>query len=536
MRGNYSRYNVTKQALLRVGSAVHRGEAGLTNGRYMGVEYESLDIPEHTSLVALVADESGRLVAWTASAESALGAAAGKPLAQLRFPGASESAFAASLEEAASSCLSTGQPVSLAIELPPGQPIGGPLTAIAMPIATTLAEKAVSIVLIPGRLGEHAGVSAAAEEDAGPSPDQIIAEVAHELSRPLASVLNYTELALQDPDLPEPARLRMEMVVHQAEMCQAAVRRFLQVGRPAPESIQAVDLNQVVRQAVTSLEPSIAESRVQIALDLDEALPRIAGNPQDVEAVVRNLLENALHAAAQSAEAPCVRIKTGHNASRVTVTTTDNGPGIAPSIGDRVFEPFFTTREPGRGAGLGLSISRRIVQEHGGRISLASEPGQGATFTIDLPVGDLPARVPQPAAEPSPAAATGTPTAPARALVVEDDVSMRKLLAAYLEGMGYETVEAEDGKEALERCRASSFDVIVCDVKMPEMNGAEFYRSLLETSPEQAPRVIFSTGVLPIDGNNAFLRSLPNPRLQKPFRLASLRQAIQLTGGAVRQR
>lgn len=502
----------------------------------MGVEYKSPDIPEHTSLVALVADESGRLLAWTAGAESALGAAAGKPLAELRFPAASESGFAASLEAAASACLSTGQPVSLAIELPPGQPIGGPLTAIAMPIATTLAEKAVSIVLIPGRIGDYAGVPTAAQEDAGPSPDQIIAEVAHELSRPLASVLNYTELALQDPDLPEPARLRMEMVVHQAEMCQAAVRRFLQVGRPAAESIQAVDLNQVVRRAVTSLERSIAEARVQIALDLDEALPQIAGNPQDVEAVIRNLLENALHAAAQSTEAPRVRIATGHNGSRVTITATDNGPGIPPSIGDRVFEPFVTTREPGLGAGLGLSISRRIVQEHGGRISLESEPGHGASFTVELPVGDLPATAPQPAAEPAPAAARGTPTALGRALVVEDDVSMRKLLADYLGGVGYETVEAEDGKEALEQCQASWFDVIVCDVKMPEMNGAEFYRSLLEASPEQAARVIFSTGILPADENSAFLRSLPNPRLQKPFRLASLRRAIQLTGGAVRQR
>ena len=201
----------------------------------------------------------------------------------------------------------------------------------------------------------------------------------------------------------------------------------------------------------------------------------------------------------------------------------------------RIFEPFVSTKEPGQGTGLGLSISRRIVQEHGGQISADSEPGRGTTFTVELPAGDLPAPRPEPAGERPAAAEVATPQRPGRALVVEDDVSMRKLLTAYLEGLGYEATEAEDGREALEQCRSGSFDVIVCDVKMPEMNGAEFYRSLLEASPDQAARVIFSTGILPIDQSNAFLRTLPNPRLQKPFRLSALREAIGMTTRAFEQ-
>ena len=111
-------------------------------------------------------------------------------------------------------------------------------------------------------------------------------------------------------------------------------------------------------------------------------------------------------------------------------------------------------------------------------------------------------------------------------MVVDDDASMRSLLAVYLEGLGYETDQAPDGQEALARSLAEEYDLIVCDVKMPRMDGTEYYQALCAAAPERAERVVFATGVLATDESDAYLRSLPNARLQKPFRLAALRRVI----------
>jgi len=360
---------------------------------------------------------------------------------------------------------------------------------------------------------------------------RVIAEVAHELNRPLAAVLNYAELALLDPDLSDAVRARLEMVVAHAEACRDVIRRSLEIGTAA-ENPEPVDLNRAVRRAVASLAHVIEQRRVDLSLDLAPELPPVSGSLLDLETVVRNLLENALDAAGPASGSPSVSLATEAAETTVRLTVRDNGPGLDPSVADRLFEPFVTTKDTGQGAGLGLAIVRRIVNEHGGRVTATSPPSGGALFTVDLPpvaraaspVNAVP-NVPR-AASP----VNAVPSHPPRALLVDDDASMRKLLGAFLETLGYEWAEAEDGREGLDRALAEEYDVIICDVKMPNMDGLAFHNALRQAVPSRAARLIFSTGVVSGDSSDPQLRALPNPRLHKPYRLASLKAALAAVG------
>ncbi|MBI1967396.1 MAG: response regulator, partial [Gemmatimonadetes bacterium] len=186
--------------------------------------------------------------------------------------------------------------------------------------------------------------------------------------------------------------------------------------------------------------------------------------------------------------------------------------------------PFFTTKAEGEGTGLGLSISQGIVKEHGGRITLDSSVGSGATFTVELPGG---------------AGVRRTPafTLPVRAgehlriLVVDDEPHILHYMRATLESWGHKVELASDGTEVLERALAEPFDVIVCDLRMPKLGGREMYQKLTREHPEIAERIIFATGDTVRGDTLQFLESLDRPFLHKPFTLAELRRVLGGGGG-----
>jgi signal transduction histidine kinase/CheY-like chemotaxis protein len=359
-------------------------------------------------------------------------------------------------------------------------------------------------------------------DDADAEATQLLAEVAHELSRPIAAVLNYAEMALLDSDLSEPSRARIRMVVEQAKLCRNAIRHSLAMGRFTRPFLDDIDLNEIVGKAAERVRGPVGDAAA-LQTSLADELPPISGDPEDLVSVVRNLIENALHATAGMGESGRVLVLTEATPAGVRMTVTDNGPGIDPEVAGKLFEPFVTTKAPGHGAGLGLSIVRRIVRDHDGQIRADNDPGGGARFTVDLPTSVLPLIPPQ---HESASRSAGSQQ-PRASLVIDDDASMRRLLRSYLEGFGYEVDEAGDGAQALRLALGRYYDIIICDIRMPIMDGMEFFVALRERHPERAARVIMSTGVLPTDAADRFLRSLTNPRLQKPFKLTALRAAIE---------
>ena len=206
----------------------------------------------------------------------------------------------------------------------------------------------------------------------------------------------------------------------------------------------------------------------------------------------------------------------------MVVTVADTGPGILPQHLGRIFEPFFTTKGQGKGTGLRLAICERIVEEHGGRIGVTSQPGIGATFTVELPegggtMGPAPAAVEQEA-----------PQRPAvRVLVVEDEAVVGDLLEEFLRVDGHEVDRATDGREALERVRGAAYGLIVCDVRMPDVDGPAFYRELAAIDPGLAQRVVFVTGDVMSPETRRFLAGTGLRHLEKPFDLGEFRAFVR---------
>ena len=202
----------------------------------------------------------------------------------------------------------------------------------------------------------------------------------------------------------------------------------------------------------------------------------------------------------------------------VAVDVVDDGPGIPEALHEKVFEPFFTTKAEGEGTGLGLAICQGIVKEHGGRITLTSAPGAGATFTVELPAaGEVPAAD---AARPGAGGATG------RILVVDDEPHILHYMRATLAAWGHDVEVATDGEDALARALPGRYDLIITDVRMPRLSGRELYERLAREAPAVAARVVFATGDTVRDDTQAFLERCGRPFLHKPFKLAELRNVL----------
>jgi CheY-like chemotaxis protein len=192
----------------------------------------------------------------------------------------------------------------------------------------------------------------------------------------------------------------------------------------------------------------------------------------------------------------------------------------------KIFDPFFTTKEVGQGTGLGLTVAYAIAQEHGGRIRAETPAdGIGASFVLELPVST---RDSQPSAA-LPVTAPPDHIRGASVLLVEDERALAAAVADALTDAGLKVDYAGDGQEALAKTRANTYDVLICDLKMPRVDGMTFYRAIAAAAPELARRVIFVTGDVAGTDAERFLEESGCRWLAKPFRLADLVRAVRDT-------
>jgi CheY-like chemotaxis protein len=218
-------------------------------------------------------------------------------------------------------------------------------------------------------------------------------------------------------------------------------------------------------------------------------------------------------------------IRTRHEAERdsVILEVADDGPGVPPEVHTKIFDPFFTTKEVGKGTGLGLTVAYAIAQEHGGRIRVESPARGGALFVVDLPISGTPtaARPARPMVPPMDAVRG------ASVLIVEDEHALAAAVAEALTDAGLKVDHAGDGQEALARVRHTAYDVVICDLKMPRIDGMTLYRAIAAATPALARRVIFVTGDVAGTDAERFLEETGCRWLAKPFRLVDLLRAVR---------
>ncbi len=370
------------------------------------------------------------------------------------------------------------------------------------------------------------------------SVGMLAAGVAHEINNPLAYV--QSNLALVSDALPrllgrgaaprfspEEVDLLLRDAREGAERIRAVVADLRMLSQPGnPEAYAGpVEIEPVLQSCLRIAEKEIGH-RARLTVNLGE-IPPVRGDRSRISQVFLNLLVNSAQSIAEGRRDDNeIRVTAFRAASsQVVVEFLDTGCGIPSEILGRIFDPFFTTKPVGVGMGLGLSICHSIVKAMGGQLLVDSEVGRGSTFCVVLQpfTSDLP-----PASErPVPSAVRR-----ARVLLIDDERalghSLRLLLSEH-----HDVDATTSAKEAMARLEAGTgYDVILCDLMMPEMSGMDFYDRLKATAPSMVSRVAFLTGGAFTRASREFLERVPNPRLEKPFALSALLDLVRRTAGS----
>jgi two-component system NtrC family sensor kinase len=303
----------------------------------------------------------------------------GRPILELAAPG-----FVRALADAMQTTLNDGQVDNLELEMVRRNGTAGKFSANLSPMRD---EQGIvtSIVLVLTDITDSAVLrDKLVHTEKMAAIGQLVSGVAHEVNNPLTAILGFADLLLENPDLPETARKDLRVILQEAQRTKQIVQNLLITARELPPQRIAVDLNSILRRTIQLRSYDFNSHGVEIIEHLDQNLPEVVGDPQQLQQVFLNILNNAYDAVHPAGRLARIQIMTTKAGSSVEVSFTDNGPGI--SHPDKIFDPFFTTKEIGKGTGLGLSICYGIVKEHRGEILCHNNiGGQGATFIVRLP-------------------------------------------------------------------------------------------------------------------------------------------------------
>ena len=358
------------------------------------------------------------------------------------------------------------------------------------------------------------------ESDRLAAVGELVAGVAHEVNNPLSSISAFAQLLLRD-ELTPAHRESIEVIRAETMRASQVVKDLLTFARRSDPQREPLDLNGVVARTLRLRQYQFTEASVRVQQELAAELPAVLGDARQLQQVCLNLVTNAVHAMAEQGGGT-LTLRSSHAGGNVMLEVVDTGPGISPGARAHIFEPFFTTKGEGEGTGLGLSVSYGIVKAHGGAIEVVESGPSGTTFRVSLPAVSALA---DPRATPAaPMPVLRSPLAGIRLLFVDDEPALRSGMEAFGRLRGFTVLTAVDGAEALSRTRALGVDAVVCDLRMPGMDGYAFHDLLRAERPGLAARTVFVTGdVVSNETRDTVLRQ---PVLAKPFSFDQVEEAV----------
>lgn len=369
----------------------------------------------------------------------------------------------------------------------------------------------------------------------------LVAGITHELNNPLAVISGFAELLLAKA-ADDFSREALEAIHGEAKRCSRIVQNLLSFSRQRRVTKGAVDVNEIVDHVLELLRYKLSLDGVLTETRLERRMPAALGDLTQIQQVVLHLVLNAHGAVLEQPEGVPrrIEIETRPDGADVLLTVTDTGKGISEEDARRIFDPFFwSSGPPGREGGLGLAVCYGIVTEHGGTISLASEVGKGSRLLVRLPAaapgaatafppeGRPPALEEAGSTSEQVAAIAGGAAEQVGLLIADDEEAIVRLLTQVFTRQGYRVGSARDGREALKLLRSGAYEVAVVDLIMPNVSGMELYRSVRAEAPDLASRLIFTTGDAGGAETLAFLESVPNRRVRKPFEIHEVTRVVQ---------
>jgi two-component system NtrC family sensor kinase len=362
------------------------------------------------------------------------------------------------------------------------------------------------------------------QNDKMASIGQLVSGVAHELNNPLTSIAGLAELLLERPPHPEVPREHLKVIHDQAERAGRIVRNLLTFARKGVAEKTAVDLNDVVTRTSLLIVYELQLHGIELDSELSPDPVVVLGDRYELQQVLLNLVTNAVQAVSglELGKPRRITLSTTRAEGNAELRVRDTGPGVPRHLAPYLFTPFFTTKAPGEGTGLGLSLSYGLVKAHGGGLTYEPAPGGGAEFQVTLPLFE--AELSQASQES--VSGESDPLTTRRILVVDEDPAVHRMVTALFAPEGHAVESVRSGEQALRLAREGDYDLIIADVRMAAGATKLFAYALLDDCPKARGRLVVACAGEE-DLPEHLLTKQALRRVTKPFNLRDLKSVAK---------